>query len=863
MLEINYQNSKPPQMPLSQPLVDNDYFRDVWDVIECGIFILDVLDNGAEFRFAKFNPAFIRLMLSTDWLLGKTIGEAFAEEVAQLLRYKYAECVRLGETISFESQFQVNGCDIWWSLTVAPLQDKTSQIYQLVVTARDVSSRKATEATLQQSEQRFRQLFEGSADGIMLFDPESFTFTECNDAAAHMLGYTSASQLIGISPIDISPQIQPSGKTTLATAAEAIALTFERGSHRLEWVSHHVNGHDVYMELLLTLMSFNDKPVFQCIWRDISERQAALRDKRSLTPRAYRKRIEKALAESEARFRRLVENANDVIYEHSLEGIFTYVSPKIHELFGTTASKLVGQPINQYVHPEDAPKIGGFIMQMIETGEQQSGLEFRILHADANYRWVTCNTSPVKDAEGKLTAIQGILRDISDKRSLTPRAYRKAAEEAQKIAQARLEYLISESPGVIYCCEASEKSPLTFITQNTPAVLGYKPEEFLQNRRLWISKIHPEDAPGVLSTLHLLFERGQCTYEYRFLHEDGNYRWIHDRVKIIRDEDDNPLEILGYSLDITQRKIAEANLQQSKEQLQQKAQHLEQTLKELQRTQAQLVQSEKMSSLGQLVAGVAHEINNPVSFIYSNIDPAEEYIKDLFHLIQLYQQNYPQPIPAIANEIKAIDLDFLQADLPKLLSSMKIGAERIKEIVLSLRNFSRMDEAEYKVVKIHEGIDSTLTILEHRLKAQPKRPGISVIKEYGNLPEVECYAGQMNQVFMNILSNAIDALEERNIQRTIDEIQTHPSLIRINTEIENTSVVIRITDNGVGIPEQIKARLFDPFFTTKPVGKGTGMGLSISYQIITEKHGGTLECVSSPGGTEFIITIPLQQQAIP
>ncbi len=848
MQETSNQNLKPVQnLSSSKLLVNNaDFFREVWDVVECGIFILDVLDNGAEFRFAKFNPAFIRTsIVSTDWLLGKTIGEAFVSEVALPLRHKYADCVRLGKTISFESQFQVDGCDIWWSLTVAPLQDETSQIYQLVVTARDISSRKATEAALQQSEQRFRQLFEGSADGIMLFDPESFTFTECNDAAAHMLGYTSASQLIGISPIDISPQIQPSGKTTLATAAEAIALTFERGSHRLEWVSHHVNGHDVYMELLLTLMSFNNKPVFQCIWRDVSERQAALR---------ARQCIEKALAESEARFRRLVENANDVIYEHSLDGIFTYVSPKIHELFGATAPELVGQPTNQFVHPEDAPKIGGFIMQMIETGEQQSGLEFRILHADGNYRWVTCNTSPVKDAEGKLTAIQGILRDISD---------RKAAEEAQKIAQARLEYLISESPGVIYCCKASEKSPLTFITQNTPAVLGYKPEEFLQNPRLWISKIHPEDVPGVLSTLHLLFERGQCTYEYRFLHKDGNYCWIHDRVKIIRDEDDNPLEILGYSLDITQRKIVEADLQQSKEQLQQKAQHLEQTLKELQRTQAQLVQSEKMSSLGQLVAGVAHEINNPVSFIYSNIDPAEEYIKDLFHLIQLYQQNYPQPIPAIKDEIKAIDLDFLQADLPKLLSSMKIGAERIKEIVLSLRNFSRMDEAEYKIVKIHEGIDSTLTILEHRLKAQPNRPGISVIKEYGNLPEVECYAGQMNQVFMNILSNAIDALEERNTQRTIDEIQTHPSLIRINTEIENTSVVIRIADNGVGIPEQIKARLFDPFFTTKSVGKGTGMGLSISYQIISQKHGGTLECVSSPGnGTEFIITIPLQQEGI-
>lgn len=287
---------------------------------------------------------------------------------------------------------------------------------------------------------------------------------------------------------------------------------------------------------------------------------------------------------------------------------------------------------------------------------------------------------------------------------------------------------------------------------------------------------------------------------------------------------------------------------------------LEEALKELQRTQAQLIQNEKMSSLGQLVAGVAHEINNPVSFIYSNLEPAEQYIKDLFNLIHLYQKNYPQPVPLIKDEIKAIDLDFLMTDLPKLLSLMTTGADRIKEIVLSLRNFARMDETEYKNVNLHEGIDSTLVILEHRLKAQPNRPAISVIKEYGNLPTVECYAGQMNQVFMNILNNAIDALEERDRKNT-HKIDEKLFFIRINTEADqNNEVVIRIADSGAGIPEHIKARLFDPFFTTKAVGKGTGMGLSISYQIITEKHGGTLECVSSPEkGTEFVITIPRKQ----
>jgi hypothetical protein len=289
------------------------------------------------------------------------------------------------------------------------------------------------------------------------------------------------------------------------------------------------------------------------------------------------------------------------------------------------------------------------------------------------------------------------------------------------------------------------------------------------------------------------------------------------------------------------------------------AQQLEQTLQELQTTQGQLVQSEKMSSLGQLVAGVAHEINNPVTFIYANLTHAENYTQNILGLLELYQQQYPDPTTEISEEIEAIDLDFLIEDLPKLMDSMKVGAERICEIVSALRNFSRLAEAEIKAVDIHEGLDSTLTILQSRLKAQGKHPGIQVIKDYGQLPKVECYAGQLNQVFMNLLSNAIDALDEQNQRRTLDESTANPSIIRIQTEVlDNHQIAIRIADNGPGMNEQVKARIFDPFFTTKAVGAGTGLGLSISYQIVVEKHGGQLHCVSQVGqGTEFVIQIPL------
>lgn len=290
---------------------------------------------------------------------------------------------------------------------------------------------------------------------------------------------------------------------------------------------------------------------------------------------------------------------------------------------------------------------------------------------------------------------------------------------------------------------------------------------------------------------------------------------------------------------------------------------LKTALTQLQRTQAQVIQGEKMSSLGQLVAGVAHEINNPVNFIHGNIAHLNEYTQDLLRMIYLYQELYPEDNPEIQALAEEIDLEFLTQDLQKMLSSIKMGTDRIRSIVLSLRNFSRMDEAEFKAVNLHEGIESTLLILQHRLKDKPEYPAIEVIREYGDLPPIECYPGQLNQVFMNILVNAIDALDEVNIKRTYEENKENPSKITIRTGvIDNQWVEIAIADNGPGIPEQVKSRLFDPFFTTKPVGKGTGMGMAISYQIITEKHNGKLECFSTLGqGSEFKIQIPIQQKS--
>ncbi|MFM7406660.1 MAG: sensor histidine kinase [Cuspidothrix sp.] len=296
------------------------------------------------------------------------------------------------------------------------------------------------------------------------------------------------------------------------------------------------------------------------------------------------------------------------------------------------------------------------------------------------------------------------------------------------------------------------------------------------------------------------------------------------------------------------------DLKESQDKLAQRTQELEQTLINLQMMQ------NRMSVLGNLVADVAHEINNPIGFILGNLDPAQEYIRILLHLIDIYQELYPNPLPQIEAEIKAIELDYLREDLPKLISSIKKGTDCICEISASLRNFSRADTEQKTAFNLHTGIDNTLIILNHRLKANKKRPAIQIIKDFGDIPLLKCFPGQMNQVFMNLLANAIDALEESNIGRSIAEIKSNPNLIHIQTRLTDSKnyILVRIKDNGIGMSTETQSKIFEHLFTTKPFGQGTGLGLSIVQKIIIDKHGGVLECNSLHGqGSEFIITLPL------
>lgn len=366
-------------------------------------------------------------------------------------------------------------------------------------------------------------------------------------------------------------------------------------------------------------------------------------------------------------------------------------------------------------------------------------------------------------------------------------------------------------------------------------------------------------ATWVLHYSQQAIETATLQLEEYVLHQ--NQQWHHYEARFFPATSGSKVWIIVR--DITARKEREAARRISELQHQQRAQELEKTLKQLRQTQAQLVQAEKLSSLGQLVAGVAHEINNPVNFIHGNLEYVGEYVEELLSLLTLYQETYPNPTDAIAEASAALDLPFIQEDLPSAITSMRLGTRRICEIVKSLRTFSHKDEAEKKQTDIHASLDSTLVILGHRLKGCGIHSDVKVIKDYGLLPDIECYGSQINQVLMNLIVNALDAMED------------HAELpeLRIKTQIHTIgatghgvccgaqpipTVSISIADNGVGIPATIGSQLFDPFFTTKPVGKGTGLGLSICYNIIVEKHGGILRYQPRPeGGTEFTILLPL------
>ncbi len=443
-----------------------------------------------------------------------------------------------------------------------------------------------------------------------------------------------------------------------------------------------------------------------------------------------------------------------------------------------------------------------------------------------------------------------------------------------------LNYAIaSSSVGVVIADVNQPKQPLIYCNPAFEKITGYSSEEVIgYNCKFLQGK--DTDPEAVETIRHALKNQTGCCVILRNYRKDGTPFWNELTISPVFDRQGNLTHFVGVQSDISEKVEAIEALQKSEANYRNLNAQLQETLAELTHAQSQMLQTEKMSSLGQVVAGIAHEINNPVGFIHGNIDFVTQYTQELLKLIDLQQQALQGNTPELTAKMAEVEVDFIREDLVKVLTSMQNGTDRIKKIVLSLRNFSRLDESEMKPADIHEGLDSTLLLVQHRCQSHPQRPPIQLYKNYANLPLVECYPGQLNQVFLNVINNAIEAIEESNyyanniVDNLGEEAQANNLIyprkkstllqIKISTELIDDWVRIRIHDNGCGVTEEVRKNMFNPFFTTKLIGKGTGLGLSTSYQIIVEKHRGKLTCSSLLGkGTEIKIEIPLKMIKTP
>ncbi|MBW4442585.1 MAG: PAS domain S-box protein [Plectolyngbya sp. WJT66-NPBG17] len=589
-----------------------------------------------------------------------------------------------------------------------------------------------------------------------------------------------------------------------------------------------------------------------------------------------RKAAEAALVRSQQRLTLLIQQSPFMFVEWSANHKIQTWNATAQRTFGYRRSEAVGQSLDEIL-PELAREE---VLDQIAPLLTQSGVTQQIqTHHTQSGKEIICEWYhyPLLAPNGNVMSIVSMGIDITDR--VQSETERRQAEVARLESEQRLSLLIQHAPLAII-----EWTPEFIVKDWNPAaeqIFGSSRSLAIgQHCDLWVPD---EVQPEVSEVAAKLVERTGGMYNInKNRKSDGKIITCEWHNSQILDADGKVIGIVSMVMDISDRIRLEQEreqtaiaLKQSESQLRQQAQELEHAFKQLQKTQTQLIQTEKMSSLGQLVAGIAHEINNPVSFIYGNLEPAKQYIEDLLNIIHLYQTDHPVPSENITEELEDLDLDFLRHDLFKLLDSMGTGAERIRDIVRSLRHFSRHDEADLKAVDLHEGIDSTLMLLQHLMKSSRTagnsmlRPTIQVVKQYEVLPKVQCYAGLLNQVFINLLSNAIDAINSRWQAEEIDftpaiEIQT--SLFQETDSAE--WVRICIIDNGIGMSAATHCRLFDPFFTTKSVGQGSGLGLSVSYQIVTEQHGGRLKCdprgiceatrVSKRGAT-FMIEIPVKQ----
>ncbi len=778
-------------------------------------------------RYMMLNAAGASIIgKSFDEIIGRDDSELFPPEIAGNIRKTDRPLMTAGTTQVMEEELPVQGKLRTFLSTKSAYRDGQGNISGIVSIARDITESKQAEI----ANRSLAAILEATPDFVGICDLEGQA-VYINKAGRKMMGIDENED---ISHRQVGEFSAASARSTLKGA---IATAISEGVWSGETTFVSASGLEIPVSQVIISHSAPDGQLeyISTIARDISDRKQA----------------EQALQLSQARFAGIVEIADDAIISVDADQKIILFNQGAEQIFGWNAAEAIGQSLNLLLpeafvatHSHLVSNFGVAVKQARKMGNRKEILGRR---RDGTEFPAEASISKLEVA-GEIL-FTAILRDVTASRE---------AEELVRLSEERYRSLAMATAQMVWMTDANG-----IAERPQPDWIAYTGLSS-QDKDYWIKSVHPEDRDRTIQAwMRAVEAKSLYEVEHRLRAADGSYRHFWVRAVPVLEAGGSIREWVGTHTDISDRVQVLATMEQSAAQYRSQAVQLEKALRDLHQAQTQLIQTEKISSLGQLVAGVAHEINNPISFIYGNITHASEYTTDLLSLLHLYQEKYPNPLPEIAEATEDMEIDFLMADFPKILESMKVGADRIRDLVVSLRNFSRLDESQMKLVDIHEGIDSTLLILQHRLKANAGRPAIKIIKEYGNFPKVECYPSQLNQVFMNLIANAIDALEEYNSQRSSQEIYAHPNTIRISTSANSDTATIRIADSGMGMNQEVISKLFDPFFTTKPVGKGTGLGLSISYQIIVEKHQGKLQCVSAPGeGAEFILEIPISQKVL-